>query len=111
VLKNLPDLFWSAPNEWYRWEKDLRTNPSIQVLLSIDAASYPLGTGPKPYEIWHEGYYPVVWTNRQYRMVYVNMGHNDMDYGGTNLPLSHSFAVPEQARLIQNALQWLMSGR
>lgn len=110
VLRNLPDLFWSAPNEWYRWERDLRANPSIQILLSIDAASYPLGTGPKPYEIWQEGYYPVVWTNRQYRMLYVNMGHNDMDYGGTNLPLSHSFDVPEQAQLLHNALKWLMSG-
>jgi len=28
-------------------------------------ASFPLGTGPKPYEIWHSGYYPVVWTNKR----------------------------------------------
>ena len=28
--------------------------PDIKILLSIDPASFPLGTGPKPYEIWHK---------------------------------------------------------
>jgi len=79
-MKNLPVTFHSAPNEWYRWEKDLRKNPNIKILLSIDSTSFPLGTGPKPYEIWHSGYYPVVWANKNYKMIYVNMGHNDMDY-------------------------------
>src|ERR1700722_18145422 len=79
ATKGLPVTFKSAPNEWYRWKNNLRTNPDIDVLLSIDPASFPLGTGPKVYEIWHEGDYPVVWTNRKFRMVYMNMGHNDMD--------------------------------
>lgn len=42
--------------------EDLRQNPDIDILLSIDSTSFPLGTGPKPHEIWHSGYYPVVWT-------------------------------------------------
>ncbi len=80
MTNGLAGTLSSAPSEWYRWEKDLRANSDIQILLSIDPSSFPLGTGPKPHEIWHSGYYPVVWTNKRYRMVYMNMGHNDMDY-------------------------------
>ena len=47
-----------SPNEWYRWKNDLRTNSDIKILLSIDPASFPLGTGPKLYEIWHERLLP-----------------------------------------------------
>lgn len=107
VVKDLPDTMRTAPNEWYRWEKDLRTNPDIRILYAIDSTSFPLGTGPKPHEIWHSGYYPVVWTNTRYRMIYMNMGHNDMDYGGTNRALSSSFSSPAQNRLIINSLKWL----
>lgn len=109
IAENLPELISSSPNEWYRWEHDLRKNGNIEVLLSIDPSSFPLGTGPKAHEIWHEGDFPVVWTNKNYRMVYFNMGHNDMDYeGGTNLPLSHTFGNSEQDQLVQNALLWLL---
>ena len=65
--RDLPAVFKSAPNEWYRWKNNLRANPDIKVLLSIDPASFPLGTGPKPDEIWHRGDYPVVWTNQKYK--------------------------------------------
>ena len=112
VTKNLPSTFLSAPNEWYRWANDLRTNPDIRILLSIDPSSFPVGTGPKPHEIWHEGYYPVMWTNVNYKMLYVNMGHNDVDYeGGTNKTLSYSLQNAIQARLILNGLLWLGSGK
>ena len=108
VTSGLPATFTSAPSEWYRWEKDLRANPDIRILLSIDPSSFPLGTGPKPHEIWHSGYYPVVWTNTRYRMVYMNMGHNDMDYEGkTNRELSSTFAEPTQNELITRAVLWL----
>lgn len=108
VVKGLPMVFKSAPNEWYSWENDLRTNPDIQILLSIDSSSFPLGTGPKPHEIWHSGYHPVVWTNKKYRMIYMNMGHNDMDYEhGTNKELSSTFSSQEEDQLIINALLWL----
>src|SRR5690606_31739765 len=59
ISTGLPDTFNSSPNEWYRWEHDLRENPAIEILVSIDPSSFPLGTGPKTHEIWHEGYYPV----------------------------------------------------
>lgn len=108
ATKHLPVTFSSSPNEWYSWERDLRKNDSIQILLSIDSTSFPLGTGPKKHEIWHSGYYPVVWTNKHYRMLYVNMGHNDIDYEGkTNKELSFQFANETQNKLIIDGLLWL----
>ena len=108
----LPLRFKSSPNEWYKWNSDLRTNRNIRILASIDPASFPLGTGPKPQEIWHSGYYPVVWTNPKYRMIYFNMGHNDIDYEkGTNKELSFTFDNAVQNRLILNALEWLGTGK
>lgn len=108
VTNRLPGTFKASPNEWYRWEKDLKANPDIQILLSIDPASFPLGTGPKQHEIWHSGYYPVVWTNKKYKMVYMNMGHNDIDYENkTNKELSFTFDNPIQNQLILNSILWL----
>jgi type 1 glutamine amidotransferase len=108
TVKGLPATFKSSPCEWYRWEKDLKANPHIKILLSIDPSSFPLGTGPKQHEIWQSGYYPVAWTNTRYKMVYFNMGHNDIDYEGkTNKSLSHTFGNPVQDQLILNSLLWL----
>lgn len=108
VATRLPAIFKSSPNEWYKWGSDLRTNSEIQILVSIDPSSFPLGTGPKPHEIWHEGYYPVVWTHRKYHMVYFNMGHNDIDYEHrTDKERSFTFGNQLQDRLILNALEWL----
>ena len=111
VTAHLPPTFTSAPNEWYRWEHDLRQNPDIDILVAIDSTSFPLGTGPKQNEIWHSGYYPVVWSNKKYRMVYFNMGHNDMDYehkfDTTNRTLSSTFSSPSENQLIIDALLWL----
>ena len=107
----LPRTFRSSPSEWYRWEHDLRANSDIGILLAIDSTSFPLGTGPKPHEIWHSGYYPVAWTNRKYRMIYFNFGHNDIDYEHrydmTNRTLSYTLGNPVQDRLIVDALLWL----
>ncbi len=111
ATKKLPQTFKSAPNEWYRWQNDLRKNPDIAILVSIDSSSFPLGSGPKQSEIWHSGYYPVVWTNKNYRMIYFNMGHNDMDYehkyDTTNRTLSSTFSSKRQDKLIVNSLLWL----
>ncbi len=107
ITRKFPKKIKSTPNEWYKWEKDLQTNTDIEILLSIHPKSFPLGTGPKPHEIWHSGYYPVVWTNKKYRMVYFNMGHNDIDYeNGTHEELSLTFGKEDQNRLILNALLW-----
>ncbi|MFC4212390.1 ThuA domain-containing protein [Pedobacter lithocola] len=111
VVRSLPETFSSQPNEWYRWKNDLTKNKDIDILLAIDSSSFPLGTGPKENEIWHEGYYPVVWTNKNYRMLYFNMGHNDIDYehkiDGTNKTISATFANATQNQLIINGLLWL----
>ena len=111
ATRDLPETFRSSPSEWYRWQKDLRENPDIDILLSIDSTSFPLGTGPKPHEIWHSGYYPVAWTNRKFRMVYFNFGHNDIDYehkfDTSNRTLSFTLNDPVQDRLIVDALRWL----
>lgn len=106
--KNLPVTFKSAPSEWYCWEKDIRSRSDIRILLSIDSSSFPLGTGPKLNEIWHSGYYPIAWTNTKYKMIYMNMGHNDMDYEGkTNKTLSSTFSSEEQNKFILEGLMWL----
>lgn len=110
VTKNLSDNFVASPNEWYSWENELRENPDIDILVSIDSSSFPLGTGPKESEIWHDGYYPVVWSNRRFRMLYINMGHNDIDYeSGTNKEQSLTFNNAVQNKLIIDALFWLIS--
>ncbi len=108
VTKSIPLTFRTSANEWYRWKNDLRQNPDIDILLSIDSSSFPLGTGPKKHEIWHSGDYPVVWTNKKYKMLYLNMGHNDIDYeGGTKNELSFTFNNPIQDQLVINALLWM----
>ena len=112
TMKDLPAKFRSQPNEWYRWKNDLRENANIDILLSIDPLSFPLGTGPKQAEIWNSGYYPVVWTNKKYRMIYINMGHNDMDYehkiDASNKTISYTFDNVFQNRLVLNSLLWLV---
>ena len=112
AMKGLPETFKASPNEWYKWTSDLRTNRNIKILASIDPASFPLGTGPKQHEIWHSGYYPVVWSNQECRMIYFNMGHNDLDYENkNNRELSYTFDNEVQNKLILNALEWLGTGK
>ncbi|RZK70150.1 MAG: ThuA domain-containing protein [Pedobacter sp.] len=113
ATNKLRSTFKSAPNEWYRWENYLRKNPDIKILLSIDSTSFPLGTGPKAHEIWHNGYYPVAWTNKKFKMIYVNMGHNDMDYEHApyNNELSKTFDNEEQNKFIISSLFWLGQSR
>jgi len=112
ATKGLPVKFKSSPNEWYRWSNDLRKNPCIKILLSIDPESFPLGSGPKPYEIWRSGFYPVAWTNTDYRMIYINMGHNDIDYEHqTNKELSFTFQNDIQNQFIIQSLIWLSKGK
>lgn len=108
LLQGIPETFKTSPNEWYRWSNDLRENRDIKILLSIHPSSFPLGTGPKEQEIWRSGYYPVAWTNTRFNMLYVNMGHNDIDYENkTNKQLSNTFGNAIQDKLILNALKYL----
>jgi len=94
VTHHLPETFRSSPNEWYRWEKDLRRNPDIDILLSIDSSSFPLGTGPKATRDLAQWVLPRGLANKNYKMIYLNMGHNDIDYehkyDTTNKTLSYT---------------------
>jgi hypothetical protein len=50
-------------------------------------------------------YYPVVLTNKDYTMLYINMGHNDIDYENkTDKELSHTFGNEMQDKLVLDAL-------
>ncbi|WP_245777771.1 ThuA domain-containing protein [Lentzea xinjiangensis] len=100
----LPERFTSSVSEWYSWSRDLRTNPDIQVLASVDPASFPLGTDPA--QQWRSGYYPIMWTNKNFKMVYANFGHNAMDYVN-NVPKSSTFASPVQNDFLVDSLRWL----
>lgn len=53
-----------------------------------------------------------IYLGKNYRMLYVNMGHNDIDYENkTNKELSFQFANETQNQLIINALLWLGKGK
>jgi hypothetical protein len=102
--QNLPATFTSSVSEWYSWSNDLRQNPDIKILASIDPSSFPLGTDPD--QTWYSGYYPILWTNTKYKMLYANFGHNAMDYS-TDTPLSSTFASETQNRFVLDGLKWL----
>lgn len=61
---------------------------AIKVILTLDPANYPLGFK----DVLLAGDLPVVWTNTNYNMLYLNMGHGDK-----------IFTDPNQNLLLQNA--------
>lgn len=94
VTRNLPAHYIMPSSEYYMWEPSPRENPDVDVLVSISPTNYPLGL--KDVVRW--GDFPVVWTNRNYRMIYINAGH-----GG------ELFTDATQNLLYVNALQWIAS--
>ncbi|GAA0504182.1 hypothetical protein Ade02nite_28160 [Paractinoplanes deccanensis] len=100
----LPATITSSVSEWYSWSRDLRQNPDIDVLASVDASSFPVGTDPN--QQWRSGYYPLMWTNRNYKMIYANFGHNAMNYE-TNTRTSSTFASAQQNQWLINSILWL----
>jgi hypothetical protein len=100
----LPATIQSAVSEWYSWSNDLRQNPNIDILASIDASSFPVGSDPN--QQWTSGFYPIMWTNKNYKMLYANFGHNDMNYT-TNTRTSSTFASAQQNQWLINGLLWL----
>lgn len=93
VTKALPDSYISPTNEWYQWKPSPRENSKIKVLLSLSPENYPLGFK----DIVPDGDLPVVWTNTDYNMLYMNMGHGDEIYSDAT-----------QKLLFFNAVRWLM---
>lgn len=89
ALGGVPASFVSPANEWYLWKPSPREDKRVRVLVSLDASNYPLGLK----DVLLSGDLPVVWTNTQYNMVYVNMGHGDkiFDSPTQNLLLRGTF--------------------
>lgn len=94
VTKNLPVSFVAPKNEWYMWNEAPDTRDNVDVLLSVSPKNFPLGIK----DVVCFGEYPVVWTNRNYRMIYLNFGHGDRE-----------FSDATQNLLIVNALRWIAS--
>jgi hypothetical protein len=96
----------------YAWKNDLTKNKDISILYVIDEKSFPLGTEPKPDEIWTKGFYPIIGTNPKYNMIYSNIGHNDIDcehrYSKEEVKiLSSTFASKEYVNFITNSIYYL----
>lgn len=73
ATRNLPDAFVAPANEWYVWKPSPRLNQDVRVLVTFDPSNYPLGLK----DVLTSGDLPVVWTNTEYKMIYMNMGHGD----------------------------------
>ncbi len=101
AMRRVPAKYTSGVSEWYSWQHDLRQNPNIDVLASVDPAGFPLGTDPS--QAWTSGYYPIMWSNKNYKMLYANFGHNDMNYSA-NIPTSSTFADPAQDAFMIDSL-------
>ena len=65
-----------------------------------------MGTDPR--QSWYKGYYPILWSNKKFKMIYANFGHNYMDYKA-NVGKSSTFSSPDQDKFIINSLVWLGS--
>ena len=94
VTKNLPASFVVPASEWYQWNPSPRENKDIEILLSISSKNYPLGIK----DVVNFGDFPIVWTNKNYRMIYLNMGHGDEE-----------FTDATQNLLFINAFRWIVS--
>ena len=73
ITRRLPASYMAPANEWYSWKPDPRTNKNIKVLATLAPSNYPIGLK----DTLTGGDIPVAWSNTQYRMIYMNMGHGD----------------------------------
>ena len=94
VTKGLPETFISPLNEWYQWKPSPRERKNVKVLVTLSADNYPLGLK----DIIPDGDLPVVWTNTDYRMIYLNMGHG-----------AGSFGDATQNKLFIAAFRWVVA--
>lgn len=94
VTRNLPESFVAPASEWYMWQESPRLKENVDVLLSLSPKNYPIGIK----DVVSHGDFPVVWTNKDYRMIYLNMGHGDVEY-----------LDAEQNLLFVNAFRWIVS--
>jgi type 1 glutamine amidotransferase len=94
ITKSLPASFIAPESEWYQWNPSPRDNKDVEVLVSLSADNYPLGIK----DVVNRGDFPIVWTNKKYRMIYLNMGHGDDE-----------FTDATQKLLFINAFRWVLS--
>ena len=94
VTRGLPPSFISPINEWYQWKPGPRGRKNVKVLVTLSQENYPLGLK----DIVPEGDFPVVWTNTDYRMIYMNMGHGDK-----------IFSDATQNKLIISGIRWIVA--
>lgn len=94
ITKNLPSSFVAPESEWYQWIPSPRENKDVEVLASISSKNYPFGIK----DVVNFGDFPIVWTNKNYRMIYLNMGHGDDE-----------FSDATQKLLFINAFRWVLS--
>lgn len=94
VTKNLPASFVAPASEWYQWTPSPRQNKDVEVLMSLSSKNYPLGIK----DVVNFGDFPIVWSNKNYRMIYLNMGHGDEE-----------FIDSTQNLLLVNAFRWVVS--
>lgn len=92
VTRNLPEQFVAPASEFYQFTPSPRANNDVEVLVSISPRNYPFGIK----DIVTHGDFPVVWTNKRYHMVYLNMGHGD-----------EAFIDATQNLLFTNAFRWV----
>jgi uncharacterized protein len=94
VTKAIPSTFISPVGEWYQWKPGPRENKKVKVLVSLSPENFPMGIK----HIIADGDMPVVWTNTDYRMIYLNMGHGP-----------HILSDATQNKLVINAFRWVIS--
>lgn len=96
VTKAMPPSYISPQNEWYQFKPSPREQAHVKVLLTLSPENYPIGFK----DTVTDGDFPVAWSNTNYNMIYLNMGH------GTRI-----FCDPTQNYLIYNMVRWLMRDR
>ena len=95
VTRGIPKTYVSPTNEWYSWRPSPRLDKNVRVLVTLDPAQYPLGI--KGLITDKDPDVPVVWTNTNFKMLYMNMGHGDK-----------VFTSPTQNQLFENGILWLL---
>ena len=94
VTRTLPSSYITPASEYYQWQPSPRKDKDVEILISISPKMYPFGIK----DIVKGGDFPIVWTNKNYRMIYLNMGHGD-----------ESFTDATQNLLFTNAFRWVVS--
>ncbi|MES2457029.1 MAG: ThuA domain-containing protein [Bacteroidota bacterium] len=94
VTKGLPATFIAPTNEWYQWKPSPRERKNVKVLASLSTDNYPFGLK----DIIPDGDTPVAWSNTDYRMIYLNIGHGP-----------HIFEDATQNKMIIAALRWVIA--